>query len=166
MNSLKYLAVNTSLETGREVVGRFRMRDDCLLPRFGDDEPMPDSVTPAVARPDRPVSWWRRFLMHFGRTQPVSGKRFPPYSETDGPAGNPFVSDSGSGADAVPLIEESAVQSPKTAVKKQEPLLLPVQAEFRFENVTVVCNDLHDADFEIISRPAARRPAAELLMSA
>lgn len=33
-----------------------------------------------------------------------------------------------------------------------------VQAEFRFEHVKVVCNDLHDADIEIVSRPSSKQP--------
>lgn len=167
MNSLKFLAVNASLETGRDVVGRFQMREECLLPRFGAGNPEGTDRSAENSPQSRP-SWWREFFQLFRRTrvEHAGGSEMKADSRVADGAPEEIQA-------VQPAAADSAGPPEETPITRREPELArgatTVQAEFRFENVRVVCNDLHDADFEIVSRPAGRRvnsgtPDADLLV--
>lgn len=147
MNTLKFLAFGRSLATGREVVGRFRVRHECLLPRFEDETSEQELSSGALN------NWWRRFCNLFrpGDRPTWAKKAAPqpvlPMAEA---AADPVVQ-SETFASGSPLIGAASVQAlpPSfTAGARRTPSAL--QREFRFERVSVVCNDLHDADFEIV----------------
>lgn len=149
MNALKYLAVDRSLVTGRDVVGRFQMRNDCLLPQFNGSDSDRRDETSAAAAPSR----WRRLFDWL-----TGGAVSPP-----APLRVAAVSPNGE----APQVNRSPVAA-KAASRAQVTVEVPPakleQAEFRFEKVRVVCNDLHDADFEIVTLPARkRREAAPVL---
>jgi len=142
MNSLKLLAFGNSLAAGREVVGRFREREDCVLPRF------------AAAAHGRDGSWWRRLLARF-RPGPPAGLESP---VSTSPVQAPALLLESSTLTAEPTAGEPAIVSlpaaPPTVADRgaiTQRLVTARQREFRFEHVTVVCNDLHDADLEFIS---------------
>lgn len=153
MNSLKFLAVTSSLETGRDVVGRFRVRNECSLPRFvaGQSDESED-IQP---------SFWRRL---WSRVWPARKVESPFKAEAGGDvvtrpepsiahkSESPTFEESSlefdGERDAAPVVERSGMLLDRGAV---------VQAEFRFEHVKVVCNDLHDADIEIVSRPSSKQ---------
>jgi hypothetical protein len=152
MNSLKLLAFGNSLAAGREVVGRFREREDCVLPRF------------EVAPPARTDSWWRRWLARWRPAPPVGmGSVVEPPTEP-----GPFPAAVSSAPAPAPTGGVPVTETPAAALEAA-PDSAPVtsrlvtarQREFRFEHVTVVCNDLHDADLEFVSvKPAGRVRAA------
>lgn len=170
MNSLKFLAVNASLETGREVVGRFQMREECLLPRFGGANPEGSDRSAVSAAPSRPA-WWRGLFRWFRKTR---AERPGDSNEARSPSA--FDTPPPELHSSQPTMARLADPSERAPVANREPEPAgpqgAVQAEFRFENVKVVCNDLHDADFEIVSRPQQGRrvnsgipAAADLLVS-
>lgn len=152
MNSLNLLSVDRALSDGKEVVGRFQMRDDALLPQFhGKPEASPESVkaeeaaemrpVDPVAVPSNPVkrSMWRRFFGWVGRGDADvfrGGSATATGSETPGKPGPVKAS----GKSAEPRKRFAAFQWGQKDGN---------QAEFRFENVKVVCNDLSDTDFII-----------------
>jgi hypothetical protein len=158
MKSLRLLAFGSSLASGRDVVGRFRMREECLLPHFGGEAA--SGPEPRAGTPDAGPSWWRRLGGLF---------RAAPRPATRGVDATPDL------APAVPAVEaKPGPQTPAVAdqpgqeqsgiifynpFRKEAPESKPRQAEFRFANVTVVCNDLHDADFEIVPAARSRRQA-------
>lgn len=147
MNTLKFLAFGRSLATGREVVGRFRVRHECLLPRF-EEETSEQELSSGVLN-----NWWRRACSLFrpgarlAWAKKAAPQTVPPMAE----AAAELVVKSEAFASASPLIGAASVQAlpPNfTAGARRTPSAL--QREFRFERVSVVCNDLHDADFEIV----------------
>jgi len=149
MNTLKFLAVGSSLDAGREVVGRYRLREAGMLPRF-ESEP-----------PSTPASWWRRLM---ARLQALVFS--PPMAVasplTDSLAIEPAVSGkadlgAATGAGASPVAAPSPESISRTGNTTGGQLPKPFQHEFRFASVTVVCNDLHDADIEIVSSSRRRR---------
>jgi hypothetical protein len=159
MNTLKFLAVGSSLDSGRDVVGRYRVREASRLPKFDPDAEAASVSVLALGA----TSWWRRILNMFRSHAP---------SPTPAPAKAQMAS-------AIShLVNSSEVGQPEPATGETPPvssaapldpllaeddrLSKPVQREFRFEHVTVVCNDLHDADFEIVSMPRGRRSPAEV----
>lgn len=147
MNTLKFLAFGRSLATGRDVVGRFRVRHECLLPRF-EDETTEEEFSSTVLN-----TWWRRACNLFRpATRLAWSKKSVP---------QPVLPTAETGADPITKSETvasrpqrigsastQAFPSSFAAGAKQIPSAL--QREFRFERVSVVCNDLHDADFEIV----------------
>lgn len=142
MNSLKLLAFGNSLAAGREVVGRFREREDCVLPRF------------EAAADGRDGSWWRRLLARFRPGLPAGVESPVSTAPVQAPA-PPLAS---STLTAEPTAGETATISlpaaPPTVADHgaiTQRLVTARQREFRFEHVTVVCNDLHDADLEFVS---------------
>jgi hypothetical protein len=146
MNSLKLLAFGNSLAPGRDVVGRFREREDCVLPRF--------EAAPA----GQGGSWWRRLLARFRPETPVP---------TESCANTPTLPALSAPVEVNALAAEPACGEPVITTPPAVPratldqgtetnrLVTARQREFRFEHVTVVCNDLHDADFEFVTlKPA------------
>jgi hypothetical protein len=164
MNSLKFLAFGKSWAAGRDVIGRFRMRENCLLPRFEEE---PGGVGAAI----EPVSWWRRLGSLFGfrrrseaavrpvvptTEQPEAGVESPFQAVPPDDGGN--MKPEGTPGAAIPANPFAA--APVAVAEAPAPAAVKgtaVQREFRFEHVTVVCNDLHDADVEIEVLPAPRR---------
>lgn len=150
MNSLKLLAFGNSLAPGRDVVGRFREREDCVLPRF---EAVPAGLG---------GSWWRRLLARFRPQTPV-----PTESCANPPAlpapveGNALAAEPtcGEPATTAPPALSRAIMDEGTATNR---LVTARQREFRFEHVTVVCNDLHDADIEFVSVNSAADTRVQL----
>lgn len=153
MNTLKFLAVDHSLESGRNVVGRYRVRESGLLPRF----------EPGAAPAHASISWWCRLLARF-RSRPLPLLSVPEErAMVELPADPPTApsGDSVGGVARAPRFPPATLSSgAHPAIQAEaEGVPKPCQREFRFENVKVVCNDLHDADFEIVS--TARRPRRE-----
>lgn len=155
MNTLKFLAVGSSLDSGRDVIGRYRVREASLLPRF---EAAADEASPATLS-SKGSPWWSRLLKRF---RPLSPAGPVPVSAAPTPSGEsdagrdtrvnlPSPGSGDAGASRSDRLTEAV--PPATA---RERTARPLQGELRFEKVTVVCNDLHDADFEIV--PAPRRP--------
>lgn len=158
MNTLKFLAVGSSLDSGRDVIGRYRVREASLLPRF---EAAADEASPAtVSTKDSP--WWSRLLKRFRALSPAAPglitAALTPSGDSDvGLDARVDLATSGNsdaGASRLGGLTESV--PPATA---RERTVRPLQGELRFEKVTVVCNDLHDADFEIVPAPPRPRPA-------
>lgn len=161
MNTLKFLAVGSSLDSGRDVVGRYRVREASLLPRFDPDAE--SGAAPAIA-PAAAPSWWRRILnlLRIPATSPAAN----PAASIPGDLPNRSETrDLESGPEVIAVASPVATPGPQTEDAVWGQVQKPVQHEFRFENVTVVCNDLHDADFEIVSRPAGRRSPARAMDS-
>ncbi|HAV65275.1 MAG TPA: hypothetical protein DCY13_23245 [Verrucomicrobiales bacterium] len=155
MNVLKYLAVDRSLSTGRDVVGRFQLREDCLLPTFqlpaseaGSDGPVPVNPVEKPSPLRRLIGWLT------GRKAAVS-----------------LRSEEQSAVESTKSVDVAQMSAPTAATvafrpkSSEESDQRPEQAEFRFENVRVVCNDLHDADFEIVSAPSSRRERTAQVVS-
>lgn len=161
MNSLKFLAVTTSLETGRDVVGRFRMRDECSLPRFIEGQ----ADEPETVRP----SWWRRLWARVWRVSkwnspfqaevsasPATREEFSKEPAIVSTAKSEPTEKLDASGDVVAAVTHSGMRAERREV---------VQVEFRFEHVKVVCNDLHDADIEIVS-PSSRKQSKPLAADA
>lgn len=148
MNALKFLAVDRSLCTGRNVVGRFQMRQDSLLPHFNaaEAEAGTELVEP---RTESQPSRWRRVI------EWLTGRKANVVATPVKPASVPAHGESVAAVSTTAKRESSCERLTSPASSNQT--LPVVQSEFRFENVKVVCNDLHDADFEIVSVPAAKQ---------
>jgi hypothetical protein len=153
MNALKFLAVDRSLDSGKDRVGRFQMRELGMLPVLTEKRPAAVAAQPsAPAKPGTSRrSMWRRLVGWVGRSgsvdvdatgvpvedqpelQPVcraQPEAAAPTTESNAEAGGRFARFTG--------------YNPFNRTEKKA-----VQAEFRFENVRVVCNELHDTDFII-----------------
>lgn len=155
MNALKLLFCGNSLAPGQDVVGRFRMREDQLLPRFGGDlAGKPTAADPSVGR-----SLWTRLRRIFS-----GGGINLKSSAGDGLFTTSAVNDNVAGMVDAALAQSPEAEQVEIARKPNFFRTQPrdakvVQAEFRFGKVKVVCNDLHDADFEIVSAPQKRNVA-------
>lgn len=141
MNSLKLLAFGNSLAAGRDVVGRFREREDCILPRF--------EATPA----GQGESWWRRLLARLRPATPVvtESSANTPVQAPSSPIASSARAAERTGEEARTKAPPAAPQASSDNQATTHQLVTARQREFRFEHVTVVCNDLHDADLEFVS---------------
>ena len=160
MNALRLLFCGNSLAPGHDIVGRFRMRDDQLLPRFGaDSQPEPTAATKGDVD-----SWWKRLHKSIfrGSLNPLrftrNGSFAAPVTERDAvrmaPAAAPVAARAADEQnDGVRVLNpfQRTPHDPK-----------PGQTEFRFEKLKVVCNDLHDADFEVVALPKNRQQSVVL----
>ncbi len=157
MNMLKYLAVGSSLDSGREVVGRYRVREASLLPRFDPDA---EARSAAAIGPAKAPSRWRRILSWLRSLAP-SPMAVPAASYPGELTNQSETRELESEPQEISVALPAAATGPRIEDGVRQQAQKPVQNEFRFENVMVVCNDLHDADFEIVSRPRGRRSPAK-----
>ncbi len=203
MNTLKFLAVGSSLDSGRDVIGRYRVRAASLLPRFepGEEpapapapagpaataaprpwwqpllhsllprfepgeEPAPAPTAPAATAPAAataaPRPWWQPLLHTLRRLRPsrkpTTSHQTPAASEQSPvtSAQPPATSDPLPTANAQHPTPNTQTTARRAEPQPQpEPARRPIQREFRFQHVTPICNDLHDADLEIIPQPHA-----------
>jgi len=159
MNMLKYLAVGSSLDSGRDVVGRYRVREASLLPRFDPDA---ETGSASASRSAKMPPWWRRILNWFRPVTP-SPMVVPSASNPGELTNRSEIGDLKPEPQEVSVASPTAPSGPQIGDGVGRKAQKPVQNEFRFENVMVVCNDLHDADFEIVSRPRGRRSPAKAM---
>lgn len=159
MNAHKYLVVDRSLDSEKEVAERFQMGAPRAITEF-DQEFEESTVSGVDGEAPAPQSessggrsMWRTF---FGWLAPIrSADRDSSETRQETQAELSGVSDvrsSAEGSDAVAPSEETSKRSGRSFLKRN-PFVRrstePVQAEFRFEHVKVVCNELHDTDFII-----------------
>ena len=154
MNALKFLAVDRSLDSAKDVVGRYQVRTRGLLPVLNSGSP-PAAGSRTTPRTDRAEpstprrSVWRRFLGWVARTNRDGAARRHGRVESQPElpaAGEASVGDGQSGDVGEQRIRSSRFSgyNPFHRAEKKD-----LQIEFRFENVRVVCNELHDTDFII-----------------
>lgn len=146
MNSLRLLEAGTTVTPVRDETGKFRLRGGVTMPRFNQ---RPDATA------QRP--WWKRLtatLLFWRRPEPGT------VVAARGPRAEPI-------ATARPTKTARTRAGLKTgrgrlawAGRRAPAEDKPVQAEFRFEDVRVVCNDLDDTDFIVRPQPVAPREAA------
>lgn len=138
----------------KEMMGRFHVKDAGLIqvvkgpPSSGRSGNGEASAAESDGPRESGRSMWRKFFGWFGARQvsprPASG----------------VVSEEQPELASVDDRNEVAPGKPVVESKKRfrllpgrnpfgRPAKEPVQAEFRFENVRVVCNELHDTDFII-----------------
>lgn len=162
MNTLKFLAVDSSLDSGRDVVGRYRLREERLLPRFDPDNDASGSPSSFAARVS---SWWRRLFNNLFGGRSAAAVADPAPAPEPSMVGADAIGSSKVGepeaetSEAVVELPTVAFAAPAAEAVGQR-LPKPEQREFRFAHVTVICNDLHDADIEIVSTSRRRPPAA------
>ncbi|GEM_PF-2468333 len=156
MNALKFLAVDRSLDSGKDCVGRFQMREPGMLPVLNERRPATVATKPEVhAKPQKPGrSMWRRLVGWVGRnsSSDMNAKAAPVENQPElQPVREVVPEVSVATAQAVDSKPDGggrfarfAGYNPFHRTEKKV-----VQAEFRFENVRVVCNELHDTDFII-----------------
>jgi len=138
---MKYLMVDRSLSTGRDVIGRFQVREGCSLPKFCSEAP----EVPVEVRTSSP--WWQWLHRMAGRAQPAQGAAIVSGSEA---GDRRLVARTDDGA-------ETSTVVPAVALSGLPPVKRCAQTEFRFDHVRVVCNDLHDADFELVAASVEKR---------
>lgn len=156
MNALKFLAVDRSLDSGKDFVGRFRMREFGMLPELTEKRSVAvESESAAVAeRPTSRQSMWRRLVGWVGRTGPMTAnpktgsvekkRERQLFRQTTPEQLEPAAGPSGVKVEGGRRFALFASCNPFGRTEKKV-----VQAEFRFEHVRVVCNELHDTDFII-----------------
>ena len=162
MNALNDPAVDRSLDSEMEMNPRFRPDAAGGAPVFSDDGTDPEPVvstgdslqeTPG-ARSSR--SMWRAF---FGWMAPVGRQGADGDARSGEPAlpqllGAARASAGHAATTDVEGVEPAVVEKRGAGILAKSSLFgwkgkIPMQAKFRFENVQVVCNELHDTDFII-----------------
>jgi len=152
MNALKFLAVDRSLDSGKDFVGRFQMREPGMLPVLTEKRSVVAANQTEAGASRR--SMWRRFVGWIGRAKPAGQtaagasvqiqSELQKFRKTEADEPKPVVEVSEPSAEAGSRFAALASYNPFNRADKKV-----VQAEFRFENVRVVCNELHDTDFII-----------------